>query len=342
MKAAILDDVKKFKIGDVEKPIIDNKKVIIDVLKTGICGSDIHNWDAGAPKGLIMGHEFTGKVVNPGDRIDLKIGDRVTALPISPCGHCEACETGNPQYCPETWTHAVGLSLDNPGGLTATIAVRSDMVLKLPDNVTDEEGAIVEPAAVGLHAVHLADIKVGDKVLVVGGGIIGLMSATFAKLEGADLVAISETNEKRGEKSVKLGVADTWFNAKDSNFLTNIMSKVQNGFDVVIDCTGNTKAVESELLTVKPGGTVILAGVAPKPIEFNSIIAVMKELTIKGSIGYTKEEFKKCISLIANKKINVTKFIDDIVPLTDTQKAYERLTNGNDDAIKIMVDPNKY
>lgn len=341
MKAAVLEDIKKFKITEVEPPKPDNNKVIIDIIKTGICGSDIHNWDAGEPKGLIMGHEFTGKVVDPGSRIDLNIGDRVTALPISPCGHCEACETGNPQYCTETWTHAIGLSLDNPGGLTNRIAVRADMVLKLPDNVTDEEGAMIEPTAVGLHAVHLADIRVGNKVLVVGAGIIGLVSAMFAKLEGAEFVAISETNEARGKKSVKLKVADEWFNAKDENFLKNVFSKVPGGFDIVIDCSGNTKAVESELMTVKPGGTIVLVGVSPKPIEFASVIAVMKELTIKGAIAYTKEEFKNCISLIANKKIDVMKFVDDIVPLEDTQKAYERLTSGSDDAVKIMVDPNK-
>ena len=340
MKAAQLDDVKKFKIVDIEKPKADGK-VIIDVLKPGICGSDIHNWDAGSPKGLIMGHEFTGKVVNPATRVDLKVGDRVTALPISPCGHCEACETGNPQYCNETWSHAVGLSLDNPGGLTCTIAVRPDMVMKLPDNVSDEEGAMVEPTAVGLHAIHLADIKVGDNVLVVGGGIIGLVSAMFAKLEGAQYVAISETNEARGEKSVILNVADEWFNAKDENFLKNILTKVPGGFDKVIDCSGNTKAVESELLTIKPGGTMVLVGVSPKPIEFASVLAVMKELTIKGAIGYTKEEFKDCINLIADKKINVIKFVDDIMPLTETQKAYERLTSGTDSAVKIMIDPNK-
>ena len=341
MKAAVLDDVKKFKITEIDKPTPDNEKVIIDIIKTGICGSDIHNWDAGAPKGLVMGHEFTGKVVDPGNRTDLKIGDRVTALPISPCGHCEACETGNPQYCSETWLHAVGLSLDNPGGLTSTIAVRPDMVLKLPDNVKDEEGAMVEPTAVGLHAVHLADIKVGDKVLIVGGGIIGLVSAMFAKLEGAQYVAVSETNEARGKKSVKLNVADDWFNAKDEHFIENVMAKTNGGFDIVIDCSGNTKAVESELMSVKAGGTIVLVGVSTKPIEFASILAVMKELKIQGAIAYTKEEFKDCINLIANKKIDVMKFVDDILPLEDVQKAYERLTSGTDDAVKIMIDPNK-
>ena len=95
-------------------------------------------------------------------------------------------------------------------------------------------------------------------------------------------------------------------------------------------------------MAVKYGGTIILAGVSQKPIEFASVIAVMKELTIQGSIGYTKEEFKKCIDLMTTKKIDVIKFIDDILPLTDVQKAYERLTSGSDDAVKIMIDPKKY
>ena len=341
MRAVTLVDKRKLEINEIEEPISKNGEVIIEILKSGICGSDLHNFETGNPKGLVMGHEFCGTVVDPGSRDDLKVGDMVTALPITPCGHCEACESGNPQYCKQTWSDAVGLSLTRPGALTKKISVRPDMVIKVPKETTPEEMAMVEPTAVALHAVHLANIKLGDKVLVVGGGIIGLVSAMFAKLEGAEYVAVSETNPARGQKSVKLGVADEWFDAKDPNFINNIMTKTQNGFDIVIDCSGNTKAVESELMSVKAGGTIVLAGVSQKPIEFASVIAVMKEITIKGSIAYTKEEFKKCISLISNKKIDVMKFVDDIVPLTDVQKAYERLTSGTDDAVKIMVDPNK-
>ena len=341
MKCVAIEGAKKLVVKEMAEPISQNGSVVVDVKKAGICGSDIHYWESGQPVGLVMGHEYCGVVTDPGFREDLKVGDRVTALPISPCGHCSACLTGNPQYCRETWTYATGLSLTNSGAFAPRLSVRPDMVFKVPDNVTDEEMAMVEPTAVGLHAIHLADIKVGAKVLVVGGGIIGLVSAMFAKLEGAEFVAVSETNEARGKKSVKLNVADDWFNAKDENFLNNIFTKIPNGFDVVIDCSGTTKAVESELMTVKPGGTIVLVGVSPKPIEFASVIAVMKELTIKGAIAYTKEEFKNCISLMANKKIDVMKFVDDIVPLEETQKAYERLTSGTDDAVKIMIDPKK-
>ena len=247
MKACAIKGVKQFEIKEIEEPVADGSKVIIDVLKSGICGSDIHYWVNGEPKGLVMGHEFCGRVVDPGDRLDLEVGDRVTALPISPCGKCEACRKGDVQFCSATWSEAVGLSIDNPGGLTSRIAVRSDMVIKVPEDMKDEEVAMVEPTAVGLHAAHLGRIAVGDDVLVIGGGIIGLVSAMFAKLEGASRVVVTETNEERGKKSVKLGVADEWYNALDKDLVPKMMEKTHGGFDVVIECVGNSAAVNNAI-----------------------------------------------------------------------------------------------
>lgn len=341
MKACAIKDVKQFEIKEISEPVSKDGNVIIDVLKSGICGSDIHYWVGGAPKGLVMGHEFCGKVVDPGDRVDLKTGDRVTALPISPCGKCEACLKGDVQYCSQTWSQAVGLSLENPGGLTRRIAVRPDMVIKIPDEMSDEEGAMVEPVAVGLHAAHLGRIAVGDDVLVIGGGIIGLVSAMFAKLEGASRVVLTETNPERGKKAVKLGVADEWYDATDKELATKLTEMTHGGFDVVIECVGNSPAVNSAITMVKPGGIVVLVGVASEAIPTYTVTVVMKELVVQGAIAYTYNEFKSCIDLIASKKIDVTKFIDDIVPLEGVQQAYERLTSGSDPAVKILVDPNK-
>lgn len=341
MKCVALKDVKKFEIKEIEEPISQKGSVIVDILKSGICGSDIHYWVAGEPKGLVMGHEFCGVVVDPGDRGDLKVGDRVTALPISPCGHCKACLTGNYHYCKETWNQAVGLSLTNPGALAPRISVRSDMVIKVPDNITNEEVTMVEPTAVSLHAVHLANIKVGDKILIIGGGIIGLTCAMFAKMEGASYVAVSEVNKKRGEKAIKLGVADQFFDAKDTKLIENVTEITNGGFDLVIDCCGNSPAVSTAMMTVRPGGTVVLVGVSLGTVTIPTAIAVTRELTLKGAIAYTKEEFETCIDLMANQKINLIPFIDDIVGMNEVQKSYERLTSGNDDAIKILVDLKK-
>ena len=341
MKCVSLVDKRKFEITEMEEPQLDNTNVLIEVKKSGICGSDIHYWEAGEPKGLVLGHEYSGVVIDPGSREDLKVGDMVTALPISPCGKCPSCLTGNPQYCRETWTYATGLSLTNPGALAPKMKIRPDMVLKLPDNVSFEEGAMVEPVAVGLHAVHLADVKVGEKVLVIGAGIIGLVSAMFAKKEGASFVAISETNLERAKKAIDLEVADKYYNATNPELIKEVMSDTEGGFDTVIECCGNSAAVTSALMMTRPGGQIVLVGVSLGPITIPTVVGVMNELTIKGAIAYTKEEFKTCIDLISNKQIDVMKFVDDIVSFEEVQKSYERLTSGKDSAVKILVDPNK-
>ena len=341
MRAVAIKDVKQLEIKEIDEPVKDGSKVIIEVKKCGICGSDIHYWVNGNPKGLVMGHELAGVVVDPGDRLDLVKGDRVTALPISPCGECEACSNGNVQFCAKTWDQAVGLSIDNPGGLTSKIAIRSDMVIKLPDNIKDEEAAMVEPMAVGLHAAHLGRIAVGDDVLVIGAGIIGMAVAEFAHMEGASYVAVTETNAARGKKAVDLKVADEFFLATDDKLNEKLMAKTKGGFDVVIECVGNSAAVNSALSLVKPGGIVVLVGVASDMVPTYTVMAVMKELVVQGAIAYTYNEFKACIDLIANKKIDVLKYVSDIVPLDKVQDAYLRLTSGTDSAIKILVDPQK-
>lgn len=339
MKCVALKGVKEFEIKEIEEPKKENGKVMIEITKSGICGSDIHNFDMGNPIGVVMGHEFCGTVIDPGDRDDLNIGDRVTALPISPCGHCSACLSGNSQYCLETWNQAIGLSVNNPGGLTKKINVRSDMVIKVPTNITDEEVAMVEPTAVSLHAIHLADIKVGDKVLIIGGGIIGLTAAMFAKLEGASFVAISEVNDKRGEKAVELKVADKYYKA-DQNIVKNLLADANEGFDVVIDCCGNSIAVSTALMAVKPGSTIILVGVSPTPITIPTVVGVLREINMKGAIAYTKDEFKTCIDLMSNKQIDILKFLSKTIGFEDVQKAYEELSSGSSDLIKVLVDPN--
>ena len=341
MKSVAIKGIKEFEIKEMEEPTIDNENVIIDIKKTGICGSDIHNWEMGAPIGLVLGHEFCGVVKHPGSREDLKVGDRVTALPISPCNECYACKSGNPQYCRGTWVKAVGLSVENPGGLTKTIKVRSDMVIPAPDEMTDDEVAMVEPTAVSLHAINLANIKENDKVLVIGGGIIGLSSAMLAKTKTKGIVAVSEANINRGKKAVALEVADKYYDARSEKLLEEIMIDTKDGYDVVIECCGNAPAVTTAIMAVKPGGTIVLVGVSPQPITIPTVVTVMNEVKMQGAIAYTKEEFKETIELIKNKKINVLKFVDEIVGLDDVQKSYEKLTNGESEVIKILVDPNK-
>lgn len=339
MKCVSISGVKSLVLKDMDVPVSKDGSVVIEVKSAGICGSDIHNWDLGGPVGLVMGHEFAGTVVDPGSRQDLAVGDRVTALPISPCGKCEACHSGNVQYCSETWSEAVGLALTNPGAYAEYTSCRPDMVRKLPSNVSYDAACMVEPSAVSLHAINLANIKIGDDVLIVGGGIIGLMAAEFAKMAGAGYVAILETNKKRGRKAVSYGKVNEYYDALKEDTIPMLLTKTNGGFDTVIECCGNAPAVTEALMAVKPGGTVVLVGVSATPINIPLVMGVMKEVNLKGAIAYTEEEFDACLKLIADKRINVTKYIDDSVPLNKAQESFERLTSGKDSAVKIIFKP---
>ena len=341
MKCVKIIDKKKFEVGSIEEPTSTNGSVVFKVESCGICGSDIHYWDSGEPKGLVMGHEFAGTVIDPGSRTDLKVGDRITGLPISPCGKCFACKSNAPQYCKFTWSKAVGLSLTNSGGYAEVSSCRPDLVKTLPDNVTFDEAAMVEPSAVSLHAVNLAKVKEGDNILIVGGGIIGLMCAEFAKLQGAKYVALLETNLERGKKSLKYGKVDEYFNALDEHTVPSLVEKTIGGFDVVLECCGNTPAVTEAIMTVRPGGTIVLDGVSLTPVNVPLVAAVMGEVTMQGAIAYTIDEFENVIKMISKKIIDVDKYIDDKVSLDRVQESFERLTNGKDDAIKIIINPNK-
>ena len=339
MKCVSISGEKKLVLKEKDIPVSKDGSVVIEVKSCGICGSDIHNWEAGQPVGLVMGHEFAGVVVDPGSRLDLEKGDRVTGLPISPCGKCEACKRGDVQYCPDTWSEAVGLALTNSGGYAEYTSCRPDMVRKIPGNVSYDAACMVEPTAVSLHAVNLSNIKIGDDVLIIGGGIIGLMAAEFAKMAGAKYVALVETNKKRGKKAVNFGKVDEYYDAMKEETIPNLITKTNGGFDVVIECCGNAAAVTEALMTVKPGGVVVLVGVSATPISIPTVVGVMREVKMLGAIAYTAAEFDTCLNLIANKKLNVTKYIDDLVPLERVQESFERLTNGKDSAIKIVIKP---
>lgn len=339
MKAVKLVDKEKLEVCEVSDIKSVAGKVLIKVESCGICGSDIHNYHNGEPNGLVMGHEFAGTVVDPGARKDLKIGDRVTGLPISSCGKCDACKSANIQYCAHTWEKAVGLSLDNPGGFGQYLACRGDMVKLLPNNVDFDQASMVEPSAVSLHAINLSNMKIGDSVLIIGGGIIGLMAAEFAKLNGASYIALLETNPKRGNKSVAYGKVNEYYNALDEKSIPTLLSKTNGGFDVVVECCGNAPAVSEALMLTKAGGKIVLVGVSTEPISLPLVVGVMKEMTILGAIAYTEKEFETCIDLISKKKINVSKYIDARVALEEVQSSFEKLTSGNDSAIKIIVKP---
>ena len=166
------------------------------------------------------------------------------------------------------------------------------------------------------------------------------MCAEFAKKAGAKYIALLETNEMRGKKSLKYGCVDEYYNAIDANTVPKLVEKTIGGFDVVLECCGNTPAVSEAIMATKPGGTIVLVGVSMTPVTIPTVMTVMGEITMQGAIAYTVNEFENVIDLISKKEINVEKYIDDRVGLDKVQESFVRLTNGKDDAIKIIIHPN--
>ena len=154
---------------------------------------------------------------------------------------------------------------------------------------------------------------------------------------------MTETNALRGKKAVKLGAVDEYFDALDPKLMEKLYAKTNNnGFDVVCDCCGNSPALTSAILFTKPNGNLILVGISLNNVSIPLVVGIMKEINIKGSIAYKREEFDTVIDLLSKKKINLEKYMDDITTLDDLQASFERLTSGQDDAVKILIDPNKH
>ena len=199
MQAVSIEGKKQLKVVETETPKSDGNKVIVEVAKVGICGSDLAFVGKRRPYRLIMGHEFCGKVVDPGALKDtLKPGDRVTVLPLNPCGKCVNCKQGKVNLCINGLAASPGLTA--PGAYAQYYAARPDMVRALPDEVSDAEATMIEPTAVALRAVHHAGVKPGDKVLVTGWRNYWIFSVLWARIAGASYIALTEANPKRAKK----------------------------------------------------------------------------------------------------------------------------------------------
>ena len=338
MKSVRLLDVKRIEPTDADLPREGKSKVLIKVELCGICGSDLHIWENGRPEGLIPGHELSGTVFNPGPTGGvLKAGDRVTAVPVNPCGTCSACMSMQFNRCLNLMADAPGIT--TPGAFAEYFAITAGSVRKMPDSMSFEEGAMVEPSAVALHAVNLAGIEPGDKVLIVGGGIIGLLSAAWARICGAAHIGLSEMNAKRGEKALALGDVDEVYDARDPKLQKKLLALTGGGFDKVIECAGPAPAVKSAIGATAHGAVVVLAGISYSDIPVSTMRIAMRELTLKGSYAYTLGEFDTTMDYIARKVLKTERFIDETIGLEGVQSAFTRLADPTGHVVKILVRP---
>lgn len=339
MRAIALKGQKQMEVVEIEKPKADGKNVLVKINMVGICGSDLSFWAHGDQyAGLIMGHEFSGTVVDPGElQGELKAGDRVTAVPLDPCGTCDLCKNGYINMCATTWDKSPGLG--SQGAYAEYISIRPDMIRKLPDTMSDTEAAMLEPAAVSFRAVKLAQVGIGDKVLITGAGIIGLLAAAWARLAGASYIAMMEVNSQRRENALKQGDVDEVFDGADPEVVAKMIKATNGGFNKFIDCAGVAPALNTGFMACVNNARVVLAGISLEPVPLATVLIVTHGLELMGAIAYTATEFELCIDLIARKKIDLARFVDAVMGFEDAQSAFETLKSGTSKDVKIILKP---
>lgn len=338
MKALKIAGKKRLSVVEVPVPEANGEKVIIKVKASGICGSDIHMWKAGKPEGLIPGHEFCGTVLDTGSRDDLNPGDRVAVIPLNPCGACSWCRDSRYHTCKHGLKRGIP-GVTSHGAYAEYIAARPDMVRKLPHTVSEIEAAMIEPTAVGLHAVNLADITPGDKVLIVGGGVIGRLCALWAGIYGAAFMAMSEVNELRGAKALEAGDIHELFDAKDPDVASTMKKRVNGRFDKAIDCSASAGGINSAIDVLDNQGTLVLVGISHAPVPLMTLPVCLKELRIIGDIGYSIAQFEHAMEMMSRGLIDTKRLVDDKIGLDDVQEALERLSSGNGPETKILIEP---
>lgn len=342
MKAAVLTGPRTIVIKDVPVPEMGPGRLKIRVNACGVCGSDIHMWKSG--KGwnpnhqgdFYMGHEFCGTVTDPGDS-QFHVGDRVVFWANLYCGECDMCRAGQEHLCREVnGTNYIGFVCN--GAYAEQFVGKASNAYLLPDTVSDVAAGLIDPLMVAYHAVKHSSLHLHGKVLVVGSGIIGQLIGTLAKKAGASYVAMSKVNDRKIAKAREIGDFDDYFDGNDPN-RAEIMQKASvGGFDVVFEAVGGGDTLQTAIEAVRPGGEIVMIGNSIEDqVPFSMNRAVLQEIRLVGSVSCTRVEFEETIDLIARGMIDPERYVTDIMPLSELQHAFERLTSKTDPVVKIVI-----
>ncbi len=322
-------------VADAEPVAPAPGQVQIKVAYTGLCGTDLHimhgNMDARVTTPLVFGHEMSGTIAALGDGVTgWSVGDPVTVMPLDWDGTCPACLAGNEYIC----QNLNFIGIDSPGALQGLWNVNARTLVALPESLPLETAALVEPTAVAVHDVRRADLKPGDKTVVIGGGPIGVLIASVAREFGAEVVVI-ELNPNRREQIEALGFATLDPRETDQvEWVTEWTGGA--GADVVFEVSGAAPAVLGATGLAKVRGVIVVVAIHSVPREIDLQRVFWRELSILGTRLYRREDFEKAVELLAAGIIPADLLITRVVPLAQTQEAFADLENGL--AMKILVD----
>ena len=313
-------------------PVPGAGHVVLKVGRCGICRSDLHMSSGEGPMfplGTAPGHEYAGEIVALGRDVGhLKIGDRVTALPMTGCGVCEACRAEEPYWCTQT-----ALMI---GGFSEFVAADARYVVKLPAALTLSDGALVEPLAAARQAVRLAELPQGAKVLVIGAGPMGLAAVYWARLMGAGSIAVTARSTRNAALAEAMGAAA--FVQHGEGLAARVADALKGSPDIVIECVGSVGLVPEAIDCVRPRGTVLVTGLCfhPEPIVFG--LAAVKQLRVQFSIAYALEDFRAAVEALDRGELAPRVLVTDTIALDALPATFEAL-RGPSLHCKVHVDP---
>lgn len=334
MRAAFYQGARTFSTAEMEKPAPGRDEALLRVRRVGICGTDLHifqgHLDHRVPKGGVIGHETFGEVVEAPGTSGFTSGDRVVVEPVVCCGACRACRMGASYLCYQLKV----LGVDLPGGMREYWAVSASRLLRVPDSISDDHAALIEPLAVAVHDVNRADVKRGDAVLVFGGGPIGTLIALVARHRGAR-VAVAEVNpfrldileafglERVGPGTDVVKWTDQWTDG--------------TGVDVAFEVTGNPLAARAVADVVRVWGTVSIVAIHAEPVPVNLYQMFARELVMHGSRLYARADWEEAIRLVASGAVPVGPLVSRRIPLESLQRGMEEALGGGP-VMKVLVE----
>lgn len=342
MKAAIYDGVGQVRLREVERTPPPPGHVIVQVRQSGICGSDLHAYLGHfEPRRVFApGHEYCGEIVELGEGVTgFALGDVVTAEVFWHCGDCRYCHAGLYNHClARTW---------NPdhlhGGFAEYATVPAATLFRLPPGMSYEQGALVEPLAVAVRALALAQPAYADRVVVIGGGTIGLLCLAVAKAMGVREAWITVKYAQQAAVAAQLG-ADVIVQTPAEELRQVVAERTEGqGVEVVVETVGSASGFDDALAIVRPRGAVVLVAIYPEALKVNLQPIVSREVRLTGSLCYSlsdlRSDFQSAIDLIASGRVDPTHLVTHRLPLEEVSRAFALAADKQSGSVKVHVMP---
>jgi L-iditol 2-dehydrogenase len=335
MKQAVMIVPGTVEIHDVERPVLQTGEALVKIKRVGICGSDVHVSHGALPfvqYPIVQGHEACGDVVETCECKDIRVGDKAVIIPARVCGKCKACTSGRTNLCEKL--QIIGVHIN--GLCSEYVSAPEEIIVRIPEHISYDIGAMIEPLAVAVHAVRQAGEVKDKSVLVMGAGMIGNLAAQVAKAWGAKAMIVGRT-QYRLDFAKQFGL-DYCINENSEDVSAAVSNAFGQGADICIECIGVAKSVNDCFTYSKKGGTVVIVGIFGEKQLIHVFSVQDKELVVRGAMMYVRQDFEESVALIKQGKLNLEPLISAHFGLEAFDRAYQYISDKNNPVMKVMID----